>query len=616
MTEQKNKESAPVLSLVKGSPMSSRANIEKPKDMWKTIRRLIAYIGKSKGILLSLIVIMVAVTIIDIIGPYLQQRAIDTISFEDGKLIAEFGKMRIYLGIMVILFIVSAVMTYVQGVFAAKLSQSTVYSLRKELFNKISYLPIKYIDTHKHGDIMSRMTNDVENISNAVAQSITVLFSSVLTLIGAFSMMIYYSPLLTLIAIVTIPVIGWVSAKLAKFMRKYFKRQQNLLGELNGQVEEMVTGYRTVVAYGKEQDAIMVFKDTSDKLRKCSIQARVWGSIMGPIMNFLGNFQYVLLAATGGFLILRKMSGVTIGVIQAMLQYSKKFSHPINMVANQYSIILTALAGAERVFEILDQEKETDQGNTSIDVQSLEGNIEFRDVQFGYTEENQVLKGLNLSVRNGQKIAIVGSTGSGKTTIVNLLTRFYELDSGKILIDGVDIREIPKSQLRKLIAIVLQDTILFSDTINANLRYGNSEANDDMIRKAAAMAKADRFIERLPEGYDTKLTESGENISQGQRQLLSISRAILAYPKILIFDEATSSVDTRTEMQIQQAMLNLMKGRTSFIIAHRLSTIRDADLIVVLDDGKIAEKGSHENLLQKKGKYYYLYSKQFAGIVT
>ena len=599
-----------------GGPMMARMNVKKPKNARKTIRRLLGYIGHSKILLILLLVFMLIVTGVDLLGPMFQQKAIDTISFVDGRLTVDFDSMLVYLLIMLAIFLCSAALSYFQGLFSAKLSQATVYTMRNDLFRKISRLPIRYTDTHRHGDIMSRMTNDVENISNAVAQSITTLLSAVLTLIGAFVMMLRYSPLMTLIALVTIPLTILVSSKLAKFMRKYFIRQQELLGQLNGHVEEMVTGYRTVVAYGKEDEAVDAFGKTSDQLRKCSVSARVWGSIMGPIMNFLGNFQYVLLAAVSGFMMIDGGFGVSIGSIQAMLQYSKKFSHPINMIANQYSTILTALAGAERIFEILDSPDEIDEGRAAFDPAQVHGDIDFANLYFGYNPEEPVLKGLNLHVGAGQKVAIVGATGSGKTTVVNLLMRFYEPDSGRITIDGVDITTIPKEQLRHTIAIVLQDTVLFNDTIRANIKYGRLDADDGHMREAAHTAMADRFIDRLPEGYDTMLAESGSNLSQGQRQLLSIARAVLADPKVLILDEATSSVDTRTEMQIQQAMVNLMHGRTSLIIAHRLSTIRDADVIVVVKDGVIAEAGSHEELLARKGEYEKLYSKQFSGVNT
>ncbi|MBQ3056512.1 MAG: ABC transporter ATP-binding protein, partial [Clostridia bacterium] len=463
----------------------------------------------------------------------------------------------------------------------------------------------------------SRMTNDVENVSNAISQSITSLFSAALTLVGAFAMMLMLSPLMTLVAMVTVPLSIFISTKLGKFMRRYFVRQQRLLGGLNGTVEEMVTSYKTVVAYGKEEAAVSQFSKISEGLRDCAVSARVWGSVMGPVMNFIGNLQYVLVAATGGAMILFGGPGnISIGNIQSMLSYSKRFTRPINQIANQYSAILTALAGAERIFEVMDQADEIDEGTLEIAPGEIKGNIEFEDVFFHYVEEEPVLKGLDLSVKAGQKIAIVGATGSGKTTVVNLLTRFYEVVGGRITVDGIDIRDIPKATLRRAIAIVLQDTVLFHDTIRANIMYARPDATEEEMITAARHAKANSFIERLPDGYDTLLDEAGSNLSEGQRQLLAIARAVLADPKILILDEATSSVDTRTEMHIQQAMVALMKNRTSLIIAHRLSTIRDADVIVVVKNGVIAEAGDHDTLLAKKGEYAKLYQNQFAGIAT
>ena len=600
-------------------PMNSRVNGEKPKKAKGTLLRLLKYVGKSKLLIALLIFVMVVVTVADLAGPALQGFAIDTIKVRNGSVSVDLKAMVGFLTAMGIIFIISGALTLVQGLIAARLSQNTVYSLRNDLFKKISKLPIKYTDTHKHGDIMSRMTNDVENVSNAISQSVTSLISSVLTLVGAFAMMLYYGWVMALLVCVTVPLTITVSAKLAKFMRKYFVRQQKLLGKINGQVEENVTSYKTVVAYGREEKAAADFAESSEELKKCSIKAKVWGSVMGPCMNFLGNLQYVLIAAVGGFFALYDVSfmkRITIGSIQSMLQYSKKFTRPVNEIANQYAAILTALAGAERIFEIMDSADEIDEGCAEVRISEINGNIEFEQIDFAYEANEPVLRGLDLSVKAGQKIAIVGATGSGKTTIVNLLTRFYELDGGRITIDGVDITEMPKETLRKSIAIVLQDTVLFSDTIRNNIKYGRPDATDEEMRKAAALAKADVFIERLPDGYDTMLAEGGSNLSQGQRQLLSIARAVLADPKILILDEATSSVDTRTEMHIQQAMIALMANRTSLVIAHRLSTIRDADVIVVIKNGVVAEAGSHDELLAKGGEYYNLYSNQFAGIST
>ena len=632
----------------------NRVNGEKPKHTKQTLLRLSRYIGRSRYVLIALLTITLLIALIELTGPLLQGQAIDAIepvhkNAQTGEILYDYDansdtfagisvkteyKVHFYasdyegrtgrtngllpnLIAMAILFVTSGILNYFMGVIAAKLSQRTVYTMRNDLFQKISRLPIQYTDTHKHGDIMSRITNDVENVSNAISSSITLLFSGLLTIVGALVMMLILSPIMTLVAMITIPLSVFVSGKLTKFMRKYFIRRQKLLGALNGTVEEMVTSYGTVVAYGKEPDAVEVFGTYSEGLRDCSVKARVWGSIMGPIMNFLGNLQYVLVAATGGAMILFGGPGnISIGNIQSMLSYSKSFTRPINQIANQYSAILTALAGAERIFEIMDSKDEIDEGTVQLTPADMEGNISFRDIHFSYVEGQPVLKGFDLDVEKGKKIAIVGATGSGKTTVVNLLTRFYDPDSGRISVDGVNIADIPKADLRRSIAIVLQDTVLFRDTIRNNIKYGAEHATDEEMMRAARHAKADRFIERLPDGYDTVLTEGGGNLSQGQRQLLSIARAVLADPKILILDEATSSVDTRTEMHIQQAMVALMKNRTSLIIAHRLSTIRDADTIVVLRGGVVAEAGNHEELLAKGGEYAKLYSNQFAGIAT
>ena len=653
--QRPNTQTRPMINLRPGGgrgAMQGRMNAEKPKNTGASLRRLLRYIGKSRVVLIALLVIMLVITGIDLLGPLFQGRAIDAIEpvykdAETGEVLYNFGGNKrdanvkttfvvhmqsedyigrdghtrglyFYLIALAAIFAVSGVLNYVMGILAAKLSQRTVWSLRSDLFKKISRLPISYTDTHRHGDIMSRMANDAENISNAVSQSITSLFSALLTLVGAFVMMLILSPLMTLVAVVTIPLSVLVSTGLAKFMRKYFVRQQKLLGQMNGTVEEMVTSYQTVMAFGKEKKAVDTFSEVSGQFRDCAVKARVWGSIMGPIMNFLGNMQYVLIAATGGALILFGGPGVTvsIGNIQSMLSYSKKFTHPINQIANQYASILTALAGAERIFEMLDSPDETDEGQDPITAADVCGDIGFEDLHFGYVPTEPVLKGFDLSVRRGEKIAIVGATGSGKTTVVNLLTRFYEPDGGRITVDGVNVADIKKRELRRAIAIVLQDTVLFRDTIRANIKYGAADATDEEMVRAATLARAADFIDRLPEGYDTVLSEGGSNLSQGQRQLLSIARAILADPKILILDEATSSVDTRTEMHIQQAMVALMKNRTSLIIAHRLSTIRDADRIVVLKDGVIAETGDHDTLLKQNGAYAELYRNQFAGIAT
>lgn len=587
---------------------------EKPKNVKGTFRKLTKYIGKNKYLLFALVILVTLISLLNLAGPALQASAISSMTIDHDGAHVDFAKLYKVVILMALTYILSSVFTYLQGIAAAKLSQNTVSTMRQDLFEKISYLPIKYTDTHRHGDIMSRMTNDVENISNSISQSIASLFSAVITLIGSLVMMIYYSWQLTIVAMVTIPLTLLVTTQLSKFMRKYFVAQQTILGQLNGHIEETVTGCKTVIAYSKEDAAIGTFAKIAEEYRKVGIKANIWGGIMGPCMNMIGNLGYLLVAAFGGYFAAGGLLGID--AIQAVLQYSKQFTRPINEIANQYTQILTAMAGAERVFEIMDADSETDNGKNPIKVEDIRGDITFRDMYFSYKPGEPVLKGFDLDVKQGQKIAIVGATGSGKTTVVNLLTRFYDIDSGEIDIDGININDIPKSTLRHAIAIVLQDTVLFSDTIASNIRYGRQGATDEEIKQAAHTANADTFIERLPEGYDTELSESGSDLSQGQRQLLAIARAVLANPKILILDEATSSVDTRTEMHIQSAMVALMKGRTSLIIAHRLSTIRDADKIVVLDGGVVAEAGSHEELLAKKGAYWKLYQNQYAGFAT
>ena len=598
-----------------GGPGGPRAMIrEKPKNIRATLGKLLKYIGKNKYSVILIIVTTIITTLLNLLGPTLQGKAIDAITITEQRLSVDFDGLVRILVLMAVVYLASTVIQIAQGIASAKISQDTVYNMRKDLFRKISYLPISYVDTHAHGDIMSRMTNDVDNISQTLSSSITSLISAVLTLIGAFAMLVKYDWRMALVSLITIPLTVVVSMVLSKLMRKYFIARQVLLGQLNTQVEEMVTGYKTVMAYGKEADACRDFAEISEEFRKCSIKANVWGGIMGPAMNIINNLNYLIVAAFGAYFTVT--GAISVGDVQAILQYSRQLSQPINQISNQYANILTAIAGAERVFNILDAPDEVDEGKTELDIPNMSGNVDFSHINFSYVKGKQVIKDFNLEVKQGQKIALVGATGSGKTTIVNLLTRFYDIDSGKITIDGVDINDIPKKELRSAIAIVLQDTVLFHDTIGNNIKYGRLDATDDEVKAAAETAEAREFIERLPEGYNTVLSEGGSNLSQGQRQLLSIARAVLADPKILILDEATSSVDTRTEMHIQQAMVALMKNRTSLIIAHRLSTIRDADMIIVMKDGQVMESGNHDQLLEKKGVYYGLYQNQFAGIET
>ncbi len=597
--------------------------VEKPKHLVKTIKRLLAYIGKKRTLLLVMILCVLITTGVTLASPIIQTEALNFLTIEsaggymqiiDGIPHIDFASMIKLLVILGVLFLLSSAFTYTQSILSSRLSQSTVRTMRSDLFDRIVKLPIRYIDNHPHGDIMSRMTNDIENISNTISQSVTSLISSFITIIGALVIMLYYSPIMTLVSVITIPITLLLTSFVTKRVRRYFIAQQKLLGKLNAEVEESVMGYRTIMAFSREDKIKTEFGKTSSALRKTGIKAEIFGGIMGPLMNLVNNIGYLCIVIIG--VVLAVGGKIPVTTVYLFIQFSKQFTRPINEIANQFTSILNAISGAERVFEIMDEPSEVDEGEKILNPRDPIGRISFRDVDFSYIPYEPVLHKFNLEVEQGQKIAIVGKTGSGKTTIINLLTRFYEIDSGEILLDGVDIRDISKDSLRHNIAIVLQDTVLFTDTIGANIRYGKLEATPAEVQKAAETSNAHRFISRMPKAYDTMLSESGGNISNGQRQLLAIARAVLADPNILILDEATSSVDTRTEMRIQNAMINLMKNRTTLIIAHRLSTIRDADKIIVLDGGSICEAGNHEELLAKKGVYYNLYMSQFAGIAT
>lgn len=584
----------------------SRQAVEKPKNAKKTFKRLCRYFGKEKLMLTGLIVAVIIVVACSVFTPALQSKAIDVITDR------HFNRLSVILIIMLILYGINSIGNLCQSFLSAKLSQRIVKRMREDLFDKIADLPIKYIDNHSHGDIMSRMTNDVENISNTISQSLSSLVSGVLTVTGTVIIMLWYCWQLAILSCMTVILTIIATKYLSGAMRRFYTRRQIILGNLNGTVEEMVTGYKTVVAYNHQAEVKADFNKTSDELTKTGIVAEILGGSMGPVMNVINNIGFVIIAAFGGYFAINKM--ISIGVISAFIVYAKQFGRPIDEIAQVYGQIQTAMASAERVFDIMDERPEDKSGSNVID--NSDGIISFEHVNFSYVEGKKVLSDFNLEVKAGQKVALVGATGSGKTTVVNLLMRFYDIDSGSIKIDGVDIKDIDCNNLRKNTAIVLQDTVLFSDTIKNNLKYSNEDATDKEIIEAATLSNCHNMIMQMKDGYDMKLSEGGHNISQGQRQLLSIGRAFLAKPKILILDEATSSVDTRTEKHIQDAMTNLMKNRTSLIIAHRLSTIQDADLIVVLDHGKIVEKGSHSRLLSQKGKYYELYMTQFAGSAT
>lgn len=522
------------------------------------------------------------------------------------------GNLIFSLLFMLIMYLLYSGSQLLQGLLSAHLSQRIVKRMREELFGKIIDLPIRYLDTHSHGDVMSRMTNDIENISTTVSQSLPSLFSGVLTVIGTVIIMVWYCWQLALLSCATVLLTLAATKFLSKNVRKFSRRRQELLGQLNGTVEEMISGYRTVVAYNHQDVTAEEFCATSDSLTKAGIRTDIFSGVMGPVMNCIGNIGFVIIAAFGGYF--SACGLISVGVISAFIVYAKQFSRPINEIAQVYGQLQTAVAGAERVFIILDEASE-DKSGEALETGD-QATVSFQNVQFSYLPGKPVLRDFSLTVPSGKKIALVGATGSGKTTVVNLLMRFYDIDSGKICINGQDIAGVDRDSLRSNVAIVLQDTVLFSDTIRNNLKYGNEKATEAQLMAAAEMSRCSEMIRPLPKGYDTVLSGSGENISQGQRQLLAIARAFVADPKILILDEATSNVDTQTEKAVQDAMHLVMQNRTSIIIAHRLSTIQFADLIVVMDQGSIVEQGTHRELLERKGKYYDLYMTQYAGFAT
>jgi len=493
---------------------------------------------------------------------------------------------------------------------ASSLSQNTVRRMRHDLFQHYQRLPVQFFDQRTHGELMSRATNDMMNVSNTLNQTVVQLISSVLILVGSLAMMLSLSLWMTLVTVLTVPLVAYIAKSVTKYTRKFFTEQQQRLGEVNGFVQENISGLKVIKVFGRESRAVEQFQEFNERLRSVSVKAQSLSGSMGPIMNAMRNLSFVVIAVCGGVFAYHDL--ITIGIIASFLNYSNQFSQPINQLANQYNLFQAAVAGAERVFEVMDQEPETMESDESAPDHPIRGEVVFDRVHFGYKPDVPVLKNVSLRALPGQMIALVGPTGAGKTTIINLLTRFYDIQSGQILIDGKNIREINKHALRRQIGLVLQDAHVFSGTIRDNIRYGRLDATDEEVEQAAKLANADAFIRKLPDGYDTYLGAEGGNLSQGQRQLLTIARAVLANPKILILDEATSSVDTRTELHIQEAMKALMKGRTSFVIAHRLSTIREADVILVIKDGELIEQGSHEELMEKRGFYADLYLQQFS----
>lgn len=582
------------------------AEVEHAANVGSTLKHIAEYFAHEKGIVVCMLCIVVFGTLCGVYAPSLQSNVIDIIA---GTREGDFSRTLI---LMLLVYLLYSASQLLQGFCSANLSQRIVKRMREELFGKIVDLPIRYLDTHSHGDVMSRMTNDIENISTTVSQSLPSLFSGVLTIIGTVAIMLWYCWQLALLSFATVLLTLLATKILSGYVRRFSRKRQMLLGRLNGTVEEMIAGYRTVVAYNHQDITTEEFCDTADSLTKAGIKTDICSGVMGPIMNCIGNIGFVIIAAFGGYFSIRGL--ISVGIISAFIVYAKQFSRPINEIAQIYGQLQTAIAGAERVFIVLKEADEDKAGEALEDEEKA--TVTFRDVLFSYEAGHPVIRNFNLTVPSGRKVALVGATGSGKTTVVNLLMRFYDIDSGEILINGQNIKDVSRDSLRKNVAIVLQDTVLFSDTVRNNLKYGNENATGEQIENAVEMSLCKDMIAQLPRGYDTMLKGSGENISQGQRQLLAIARAFVADPKILILDEATSNVDTRTEKAIQNAMQHVMQNRTSIVIAHRLSTIRDSDLIVVMDQGEIVESGSHDELLEKKGKYYELYMTQYAGFAT
>lgn len=596
--------------------------VEKAKNFKGTLFRLLSYLKPQRIKFITVFIFAILSTIFSIVGPKIMGKGVTKIG--EGfaaKMMAIKLNQPIpsldfkYIGQIVLillgLYIISSAFSYLQQYIMAGVAQKTVYNMRKEVDEKLSRLPLKFFDSRTHGEILSRVTNDFDNISTTLQQSLTQLITSLVTIIGVVVMMLSISPLLTLIVILTLPLYVLVTMNIAKHSQKQFADQQKSLGELNGHVEEMYTGHRIVKAFGREDESIETFKAINARLYTTGYKAQFISGIIMPLMRFVSNLGYVIVCVVGGVFATR--GTITIGDILAFIQYSRQFTMPIVQTANIANIIQSTVASAERVFELLDEVEELpDHANAKV-IPFPKGEVRFENVDFSYKVEEPLIKNMNIDVKQGNTIAIVGPTGAGKTTLVNLLMRFYEIDTGKITIDGVDIRDIKRGALRSMFGMVLQDTWLFNGTIMENIAYGREGATDEEVRQAARAAHAHHFIKTLPEGYNTLLNEEASNISQGQKQLLTIARAILADPAILILDEATSSVDSRTEVYIQRAMTELMKGRTSFVIAHRLSTIRDAELILVMNKGSIIEMGNHEELLAKNGFYADLYNSQFAG---
>lgn len=586
----------------------------KAKDFKGSLKKLVKYMSVYKVQMLFVAVFAVCGTVFNIVGPKILGKATTEIfnglvSKVSGGSGMDFGKIGQILLITLGLYVVSALCSFIQGMIMTGISQKTTYRLRKDITEKVNRMPMDYFDTKPVGEVLSRVTNDVDTLGQSLNQSATQLITSVTTLIGVLVMMLSISPLMTVVALLILPISVGLISFVMKHSQKYFSGQQEYLGNVNGQVEEVYSGHNVIKAFNKEDDVIREFDRTNDKLYESAWKSQFFSGMMMPVMQFVGNLGYVGVAILGGFLAIKKT--IEVGDIQSFIQYVRNFTQPIQQVAQVTNMLQLAAASSERVFEFLEEKEEDQTVEHPVSVEGLHGNVQFENVHFGYNPEKIIINDFSANVKEGQKIAIVGPTGAGKTTMIKLLMRFYDVNSGSIKIDGHDVRDFNRSELREMFGMVLQDTWLFHGTIKDNIRYGKLDATEEEVIQAAKAAHVHRFVQTLPGGYQMEINEEATNISQGQKQLLTIARAILADPKILILDEATSSVDTRTEVRIQKAMDNLMKGRTSFVIAHRLSTIRDADLILVMKDGDIIEQGTHTQLLAQNGFYAELYNSQF-----
>ncbi|HZG18340.1 MAG TPA: ABC transporter ATP-binding protein [Candidatus Bathyarchaeia archaeon] len=609
MSQQQHKDALPPpLPRPGGFAGPSRGPVIKPKHFKATLKRLWQSFGTQRRRFPLLFVIVLVDSVLMLLAPYLLGKSIDAIA--GGQ--EAFGLFTTAILALVIAYIADGLLTFWQGWMMTGLSQRIVTNLRASLFAKLQKLSVAFFDSRTHGELMSRLTNDIDNVSTSVSQSTTQLMSGAIIIVGSVVMMLVLSPVLTVVTLITVPLVFLLTRTIAKKTSLLFKEQQKELGRLNGLIEESISGIQVVKAFNHEEKAVEEFDVINEKLCKVGLQAQIWSGFLMPIMNVINNLGFALVAVVGGILAVKGM--ITVGVIASFLSYSRQFVRPMNEMANIFNTLQSGVAGAERVFDVLDEKDEPEDAPGAVALTNPKGHVVFDNVSFGYHADQPILKQVSFEAKEGSSTALVGPTGAGKTTIINLLIRFYDVTGGTIYLDGRDIREYTRDSLRKSFGIVLQDTYLFSGTIKDNIKYGKPDATDEEVQAAARMANADRFISRLPHQYDTMLSENGGNLSQGQRQLLAIARVILAKPSLLILDEATSSIDTRTEIHIQEALLTIMKGRTSFVIAHRLNTIRDADTIMVVDRGAIVERGNHAELMMQKGFYYQLFSNQFKNI--